>query len=170
MTTVTDKRWLAVDPGEMTGWSVWKGETLLGGGQTPLWQFAHDLWDAVESDKGPLAPRKAGESMLRAGFTAADNETPSGNAFDLIVCEKFALYPWKAKELAWDEFRTVQLIGAITFMATLRDIELHKQGANIKARATDGGAGELFTRPLRENRHENDSIMHGFYFIQVECR
>jgi hypothetical protein len=170
MASVEGKRWLCVDPGETTGWSVWRGEKLLGGGQTPLWDFAHDVWDTLAYDKdlrrnpGPLSEGE--RPWLAAGVTGDDNE----GDLSLIVCEKFALYPDKAKDLAYDEFRTVQLIGALTFMATLFDIEMHKQPATIKKPATDAGAKELFVRPLHENRHTNDSIMHGWFYLLVECR
>jgi hypothetical protein len=94
-----------------------------------------------------------------------------------VVCEKFALYPWviygkdgrPTHALDFDEFRTVQLIGALTFMCTLRNVELHKQPATIKERALAGGAREVFVRPIHDNRHTNDSVMHGFYYVQVEC-
>lgn len=120
------------------------------------------MYDALMDGEGPLADGAA--ELLRAGVTAEDNVGP----ITLVVCEKFALYPWEAKNMHWDEFRTSQLIGALTFMCSLNDIPLHKQPAAIKERAMAGGAGELFVRPLRENRHQNDSIMHGFYYHQVE--
>ena len=157
-------RMLAVDPGENTGFSIWKDDRLLGGGQIPLWQFAHDLKNALEHDVGPL---EQGESeILAAGVSPDDNV----GKIDVIVCEKFALYPDKAKSLYWDEFRTVQLIGAITLLAQDHDILLHKQPALIKSRAMAGGAGELFIKPLHENRHQNDSIMHGWFYRQVEVK
>jgi hypothetical protein len=169
--SVPQGRWLCVDPGETTGWSVWKGEKLLGGGQTPLWDFAHCVWDALAYEKDMR--RHPGEllgegerSWLGKGVTPEDND----GDFELIVCEKFALYPWEAKNLAFDEFRTVQLIGALTFMATLFDVTMHKQPATIKEPALNAGAKELFTRPLHENRHQNDSIMHGWFYLLVECK
>jgi len=159
-----NSRWLCVDPGETTGWSLWKGERLLGGGQTPLWAFAHDVYDAIKDNVGPLA---TGETdLLAAGVNAEDNV----GQIELVVCEKFALYPWAAKDLAFDEFRTSQLIGALTFTCALHQVELHKQPASIKERAMAGGAKELFVRPLHENRHQNDSIMHGVFYYQVEIR
>jgi hypothetical protein len=159
-----DARWLCVDPGEETGWSVWKGEKLLGGGQTKLWPFGHDVYDAIHDNVGPLAEGE--ETLLRPGVSADENTGP----IELIVCEKFALYPWAAKDLAFDEFRTSQLIGALTFICTLHQVELHKQPASIKERALAGGAKEFFVRPLHENRHQNDSIMHGVFYYQVEVK
>lgn len=158
-------RVICVDPGETTGWSVWTKDCakLLGGGQTaPGWQFVQDLHDAVTDNVGPIAEHE--DVILRSGVEPDENVGP----IDLIVIERFAIYPWKAKELAWEELRTVQFIGAITFICQLHGIAMHKQAATIKERAKAGGAESLFTRPLQENRHENDSIMHGFYYGQVE--
>lgn len=155
-------RTLCVDPGETVGWSVWNEDKLLGGGQTPLWEFAFDVKDAVENDAGPLAQGESG--LLHVDVKPEENT----GAFELFVIEKFALYPDKAKELAWDEFRTSQLIGALTLIAADNGIPVHKQPASIKARAMAGGAKELFVKPLHENRHQNDSIMHGFFYNQVE--
>jgi hypothetical protein len=159
-----EARWVCSDPGETAGWSLWKGAQLLGGGQTPLWQFAHDFHSALADNVGPLAEGET--DLLRPGWDASHNTGP----IKLLVCEKFALYPWAAKELAFDEFRTVQLIGAMTFTCALFDVKLHKQPASIKERAMAGGAKELFVRPLHENRHQNDSIMHGFFYHQVEVK
>jgi hypothetical protein len=152
-----------VDPGEETGWSIWKDGKLVGGGQTKLGNFKHDVWDAVFDDTGPLSSGQ--EDLLHPGVDIEDNTGP----FSLFVIEKFALYPWVAKSgaLNFNEFRTVQLIGALQLIAERASIEVEKQSAQIKERAMAGGAGELFVRPLKENRHQNDSIMHGFFYYQV---
>jgi hypothetical protein len=151
-------RMLCCDPGETTGFSIWAGAKVIGGGQTPLWQFAHDVWDALADNVGPLSELQ--DDLLHPGVSQEENTGP----ITLMVIEKFALYPWLAKELAWNEFRTVQLIGALVFMAELHDVEVEKQAANIKERAMAAGAGELFVRPLRENRHQNDSLQHGVWY------
>lgn len=157
-------RMLCVDPGETTGWSIWKDDTLLGGGQTPLWQFAQDVYNVLHDGIGPL--EQGEDHILHEGVNRELNTGPIA----LMVVEKFALYPDKAKDLYWDEFRTVQLIGALTLMGQLFNVKVAKQGALIKQRALAGGAEELFIRPKHENRHQNDSIMHGFYYRQVEVK
>lgn len=157
-------RRLCVDPGENTGWSVWKGARLLGGGQTDLWQFAHNVKESLVSNTGPLAEKET--DLLHKGRKASENTGP----FEIFIIEKFALYPWKAKDLAFNEFRTVQLIGALKLIAFDFDIEVEPQSAQIKERALAGGAEEFFIRPLHENRHQNDSIMHGFFYEQVTVR
>lgn len=161
---------------------MWKGDKLLGGGQTPLWEFAHEVQDALilgthdpASEDDPPALFAVGEqSWLNPGVAAEDNTGP----IVLVVCEKFQLYPHviytpngrATHALDWDEFRTVQLIGALTFLCQLYDVELHKQPASIKKSAVDAGAKEFFIKPIHDNRHTNDSIMHGFFYLAVECR
>jgi hypothetical protein len=160
---IEDFRTLYVDPGEDTGWALSKGELLLGAGTEKMWFFADDVWAALH-DGGPLA--EGGTVWLRPGIKDEDNSGPIGR----IVCEDFRIYPWKAKELAWDQVRTARLIGALTFMARLHKIPLVLQGAKIKDRAVKGGSEQFFYRPLHENRHQNDAIMHYTFFTQTELR
>jgi hypothetical protein len=144
--------WLTIDPGESTGWAAWEGTDLLTAGTTPMWEFADALW-----------------TLLVTGTSEILDLTGS---VERIVCENFTLYPDKAKSLHHDEFRTVRLIGAIFFMCRTLEIEFITQPAYIKERAIAGGAKSLFYRPLHENRHQNDAIMHGVFYIQTEltCR
>lgn len=170
MPSLPDGRWLCCDPGETFGWSMWRGAKLLGGGQTPLWEFAHKLHDQFFCENhGAVGSDLLGtgdQPWLNPGIGPKTNQ----GKIELVVCEKFALYPWAAKELAFDEMRTVQVIGAVYFMCSLFDVPLHKQPASIKERALAGGAKEFFVRPLHENRHTNDSIMHGVFYHQVEVK
>jgi hypothetical protein len=46
-----------------------------------------------------------------------------------------------------------------------RGVPYTLQPAKIKETAVAGGAEEKFLRPLHENRHANDAIMHGTYFL-----
>lgn len=161
---IEDFRTLYVDPGEDTGWCMSRGEKLLGGSTEKMWLFADDVWLALQEDEGPLST--ASEVWLRPGVEPEDNAGPIGR----IVCEDFRIYPWECKNLAWDQVRTARLIGALTFMARLKGIPFVLQGAKIKDRAVKGGAEQYFYRPLHENRHVNDSIMHYVFFTQTELR
>jgi hypothetical protein len=92
---------LAVDPGEDTGWSIWRGEKFIGAGTTKMWEFADAVWQFVNDGDGPIAEALGVEySMQSVGR---------------IVCENFRLYPWEAEagNLNWDEVRTARLIGAL---------------------------------------------------------
>lgn len=135
---------LAVDPGEDTGYSVWDGEHFIDGGTEKLWTFADLVWYGQE-DKQSLFYK-----------------------IEVIVCEDFRIYPWAAKDLAWDQVRTARLIGALTFMARVKGWEFVLQPAKIKERAEALGAEEFFRSPLHENRHFNDSCRHSWYY-QKSC-
>lgn len=134
------ERWLSVDPGETAGWALWEGDELVDAGQDPLVEFRR--W--VASD----------------GY------------FTRFVIERFALYPWVARAggLDYDEMRTSRLIGALEHIADEADIEVVFQPATIKEFAVAAGAEELFRRPVHPNRHMNDAIMHGWYYIHTVMR
>lgn len=160
---IEDFRTLYVDPGEDTGWAMSRGELLLGAGTEKLWFFADDAWAGFDN-AGVLA--EGDQPWLLPRIKPEDNTGPIGR----IVCEDFRIYPWKCKELSWDQVRTARLIGALTFMARLHQIPFVLQGARIKERAVKGAAEEFFYRPLHENRHQNDAIMHYTFFTQTELR
>jgi hypothetical protein len=87
-----------------------------------------------------------------------------------LVVEDFRIYPWEAKKgsLNWDQVRTARLIGALTIIAKMSGMEFILQGAKIKERAEAAGAEVLFMSPLNENRHANDAIRHGVYYLAIE--
>lgn len=150
-------RWLAIDPGEDTGLSIWEGESLVSAHTIKLWRVA-DLLDHLVCNDVPVAEEN--EDIHEAWVDGRGE-------IERVVCEDFRIYPWKAKDLAWDQVRTARLIGALTFLCHKHDVEFILQPAKIKERAVAGGAEELFSTPLHENRHANDSIMHGSYYVQV---
>lgn len=152
-------RWLTVDPGEDTGLSVWQGTELIMGATVKMWPTA----DLV----GTILGLYAGEIDEEWSHVY---ETFQGFEVERIVCEDWRLYPWKLKEMSWDQCRTARLIGGITQSCRWTYTPLVLQGASIKERAVDGGAEQMFYRPLHENRHQNDAIMHGWYYVQTQLR
>lgn len=142
-------RWLTVDPGETTGWAVWEDDRLVEAGQTPLWEFLDRLFN----------------SCLATFRDLPGEVEPNFGHLDRIVCEDWALYPWAAKALSWDKCRTARGIGAIELICRQGHPELILQPAKIKEAAVAGGAEDLFLSPRHENRHANDAIMHGVYYL-----
>lgn len=139
--------WISIDPGEDTGWALWNGDDLIDAGTDKLWEFIDRLDDAV-------------------GAVTIENEEDNWQSIGLIVIEDWALYPWKLKQMGWDKCRTARGIGAIELVARRSNIEILHQPAKIKEGAIAGGAREMFRRPFHENRHANDAIMHGYFYIQ----
>lgn len=152
-------RWLTVDPGEDTGWALWDDNTMLDAGTEKMWVFADALFEAV---MGPYM-----------GLPVPEHDSLADRlmGIEMVVCEDFRIYPWEAKagNLNWDQVRTARLIGAITLITRQGRLEWHLQPAKIKERAEAAGAQSLFLKPLHENRHANDAIMHGVYYQSLQA-
>lgn len=149
--------WLAVDPGETTGWSLWdEVGTLRYADQTPMWKFADAVYAAAEG--------KVFDPFFEA-LTEKERAAGKVPTIYAIVCEQWQLYPWELQNLAWDHCRTARLIGALELICRQFGIQLIFQGADIKKGAVAAGAEALFLAPVHENRHANDSLMHGVYYL-----
>lgn len=149
------------DPGEDFGWALGCGLTLVAAGTSKMWDVPDELWAAF-SEADPSDLRNA--ARLREGVDPSLLMLPIGR----VVCEDWRLYPDKMKALAWDQCRTARVIGALKFICRQQGIPFILQPAAIKQRAVDGGAEEFFYRPLHENRHQNDAIMHFVFYTQTE--
>jgi hypothetical protein len=158
-------RTLYCDPGEDFGWSLGRGAVLLAGGTEKMWPMA-DQVAAILADPSAhgLMLSQGAIPDLREGVNPYLNTGPIGR----IVCEDWKLYPDKLRSLAWDRCRTARVIGALTMLCRWHSIEFVLQPAAIKTAAQSAGAEELYLRPLKENRHQNDSIQHFVYFTQTE--
>lgn len=147
------KLWLCVDPGETTGYSLWKGGELVYADQLPMWEFIDAVFEWVNGNDG-LTPLGAPADI-------------DDNSLGGVVCEDWQLYPWELQNLAWDKCRTARAIGALTLICRQFGVELVFQGADIKKGAQAAGAEALYLEPVHENRHANDSIQHGVFFLAV---
>lgn len=142
--------WLCDDPGETTGYSIWQGKKLIWADQMPMWEHADAIYKwAATGDYSALG----------------DFELEGDGRLTAIVCEQWQLYPWELQNLAWDECRTARLIGAMTLTCRQFGIKLIFQGADIKKGAQAAGAESLYLEPVHENRHANDSIQHGVFYL-----
>lgn len=151
------------DPGEDFGWALGCGTTLVSRGIIKMWETADEVWIALNEQ--PICSTLLDEDFVRDEI---DRDDYKQMGIGRIVCEDFRIYPWEAKNLAWDRVRTARVIGALTFMARLHNIPLILQPAAIKKAAVAAGAEELFDKPLYENRHSNDAIMHFTFFTATE--
>jgi hypothetical protein len=161
---IEDFRTLYCDPGEDFGWCVGKGMKLLAGGIEKMWPTADEIWASLQGDGSPMLDGDT--PHLRNGVSPEDNSGP----IKRVVCEDFRIYPWAAKELSWNPVRTARVIGAITFMCRVHNIELVFQPAAIKQAAQNAGAEELYYHPLYPNRHVNDAIQHFVFYTQTTMR
>lgn len=157
---------LYVDPGETTGWALGRGLRLLGGDQRPMWDFADDVWEALQEGSPDAGGYLGDPGYLRDDAEPSDLTLPIGR----MVVEDFRLYPhvMRTGALDWNPVRTARLIGALTFMARVHCIPFVTQPASIKSAARAAGAEELYVVPMHENRHHNDSIQHFVFFTATE--
>jgi hypothetical protein len=145
--------WLTIDPGETTGWSVWQGTERVGGGQDPLWDFI----DAVDA-------------WFENGFICSGPVFGDANErIGALVVEDWRLYPWVigSGALDFDACRTARGIGALELLARRNHIPIILQPASIKDAAKAAGAEEMYVSPVHENRHQNDSIQHGVFYLAL---
>lgn len=144
--------WLCVDPGETTGFSLWDADgKLVWADQLPMWNFIDALYQwAVDG----LVPR-----------TLMENGEHLDHDLGAVVCEEWQLYPWELRNLAWDKCRTARAIGGLTLICRQFGKQLVFQGADIKNGAQAAGAEALYLEPVHENRHANDSIQHGVFYL-----
>lgn len=144
--------WIAIDPGETVGFSIWRGKDLIWADQLPMWKFADAIYEWAAQGQPP------GGELL--GIPQDAN-----SRLEAMVVEQWQLYPWELQNLAWDECRTARVIGALTLICRQFGIQFILQGADIKEGAIAAGAEAMFLEPVHENRHANDSIMHGTFYL-----
>lgn len=161
---------LCIDPGDTTGWSVWNDDdpwNFVEAGQTPAWP----LIDAVIAASGVTDAMASGAEFRHVSHNHIDPQlVDTFKGWEVLVVEDWALYPAPEKgpnatELPiWDKCLTARYIGALESIARLTGRRIVLQPAKIKGPATKRGAQELFLRPLHDNRHANDSIMHWVFY------
>lgn len=139
-------KFVSVDPGESCGYAVWEDGVLTAAGTAELWDFVHSVGEVLG-----IGHHRGLDPELLSRLTDVKE----------LVIEDWALYPWKLQEMGWDKCRTARAIGALEFICRAANIPYKMQPASIKDTAKAAGADDLFYRPLDENRHANDAIMHG---------
>lgn len=77
---------------------------------------------------------------------------------DLVVYERFTLYPSHAKALVWDEMYTSQTIGVIRYVCELLNIPTVVQSASDKEYV-------VYPKDYKfPNDHEKDAYGHAWYY------
>ena len=83
---------------------------------------------------------------------------------DVLVFERFALYPTHAKSLVWDEMYTSQTIGVIKYICEINNIKYFTQSASDKEYVV---YPKDYTFP---NDHERDAYGHAWFFYMNKIR
>lgn len=150
------KYWLTVDPGETTGFTVWRGEKRIFSGQLPMWEFLDEVYDWCSTGQWP--------------HDLGNHDGLADCGLGAMICEDWALYPWKLTnhQMDWDKCRTARAIGALELLTRVYGQPFILQAAAIKEAAQAAGAESLYVEPVHENRHANDAIQHGVYYLAME--
>ena len=130
--------YLALDPGESTGYAMFKS-------------------DGDVEDFGTLKGRPALYEFL-------EHIVPS--TVKVVVIEDYTLYPWKGKEQSWSKLDTVRYIGAIEFWAHKRLTQVVFQPPNIKSIAYMWAG--IKVPKNHDHSHQTDAYVHGVYYLQKQ--
>ena len=127
---------LGLDPGNTTGWALFKGSELVDCGQLPL-------------------PKTASIIDLLYSF----------DTLNQLVVEEYRIYPNRAKQHIGQDLFTPRIIGAIEAFSHISNIPMHTQPASLgKSHFTDQRlkALHLYRKGMR---HANDAIRHVAHWL-----
>ncbi len=81
---------------------------------------------------------------------------------DVIVYERWRLYPWAARSLTWSELLPVQVVGVLKFVAEMLGTPCIGQNASFRKNV------KLPASRFRQvdNKHARDALQHVLAFIQ----
>lgn len=87
---------------------------------------------------------------------------------DVIVLERFNLYPGMAKSLAWNSFYPCEVIGVIKYIAMSADVPIIEQAPSVKKYAGDI-KGRVDWEMIKDRcsgvtEHTKDAYQHYRYF------
>ena len=87
---------------------------------------------------------------------------------DIVVMERFNLYPQMAKSLAWNSFYPCEVIGVIRYLCMKYDIPLVEQAPSVKKYFGGFQADWEKLKMLSQNvtEHTKDAYMHYRYFLR----
>lgn len=90
---------------------------------------------------------------------------------DIVVMERFNLYPQMAKSLAWNSFYPCEVIGVIRYLCMLYNITLVEQAPSVKKYFGgfkidwDQLKDNAKSRELDVTEHTKDAYQHYRYFL-----
>lgn len=86
---------------------------------------------------------------------------------DIVVIERFNLYPGMAKSLAWNSFYPCEVIGVVRYICSIRGIAYVEQAPSVKKYAGDfqDDWKDLKSR-VKTTEHTKDAYQHYQYFLR----
>ena len=88
---------------------------------------------------------------------------------DVVVIEKFVLYPHKAAAQSWQAMTTSELIGAMRWIASKAGVKVVMQGADIKI-PTRRQCQARNIEWKNKNKHASDALLHLHYYLMHNKR
>lgn len=81
---------------------------------------------------------------------------------DIIIYERWRLYPWAARNLTWSELPSVQVVGVLKFVSEMLSIPCIGQNASFRKNY------KLPKSRFRQvdTKHARDALQHVLAFIQ----
>lgn len=139
-------RLLALDPGETTGWAVFRSGQLASYGQIVVPTFKDSRIDARD---------------VWALFRTVEP--------DVVVIEGYRVYASKAKHHTWSALYTPKLIGYVEAVCQHDDIPYYIQMASSKMFCTNEKLKRWGYYPKGEP-HAADAVRHGCYWLLFHKR
>lgn len=131
------KEVLFIDPGNTTGFAIFSSE------------------DDCHWKKDKIGFRPEVEQV----FDLLDMTHP-----DILVVEKFTLFPWKSMKLGWSQMTTSQIIGACHLYAYRRGIPFIQQSTDNRDIGYMNGQVPKLPKSNPAN-HAHDAWAHGCYWV-----
>lgn len=84
---------------------------------------------------------------------------------DVVVIEKFVLYPSKAASQAWSHMATSEMIGAMKWIAHRAEVPVVEQGADIKNPTRRQCKARNLKWKDNKSGHASDALLHLQYYL-----
>ena len=90
---------------------------------------------------------------------------------DIVVFERFNLYPGMARTMSWNSFYPCEVIGVIRYLCQKNDIKYFEQAPSIKK--FSGGLQkdwEMLRKKCEVTEHTKDAYLHLKYFLRNHAK
>jgi len=84
---------------------------------------------------------------------------------DVVIIEKFVLYPGKASAQSWSPMTTSEMIGAMRWIAAEATVEVVMQGADIKNPTRRQCKARHIQWKDNKSGHASDALLHLQYYL-----
>jgi len=135
---------LALDPGETTGWCVWRCEpgeddVMIACGQMPSWPI---------------------QECVKNFQVLLNQYQPT-----YVVYEQYRVYEWKTDSHSWSDVPTLRIIGSMETFFLLRNIPYSHQTPQVAKHFVSDDKLKGWHLYDKGQRHSRDAMRHATYFL-----